>query len=62
MRRADIQYQCDKYAGQTVTCRIISKHLFGFLLREQHAERRDFGYPPVKMYGYIWSWKVIEKW
>lgn len=65
MRRADIQvggrYQVKFAFGSAVTCRVISKHFFGFLIREQHNAQWDYGDPSYPVYGCKWSWKFMEE-
>lgn len=65
MKRSDIQvgkrYQVNKGWGSYVTCRVISKHLFGFLIKEVHGARWDVGYPTYQSYGHTWSWRVLER-
>lgn len=65
MKRSDIhvgaKYDVMFTFGNVVTCRVIEKKLFGFLILCQWDARWDVGYEPYRVYGYKWSWRFIEK-
>lgn len=65
MKRADIKvgeaYNV-QFSRRLVTCTVISKHLFGFLIRCKYMSRCDRGCTATTKVSYRWSWNFIEEW
>ena len=65
MKRQNIQvgeyYDVRFSYGTVVTCRVISKRFFGFLILCKWKARWDYGFPTYTECGYKWSWRFVEE-